>query len=260
MIRILALFLSLSSAGIPPLENAELAPLSDVEDFTNAGLDGSAFYALLRHALTWQMGDESGSTIPDYPALMQSPESPQHRGTLFLIEGTLARIRPVENSAFRQDGPWQQHWQQWGIQWGANETDVAVVYLVNPPAGAGIDQKVRLPARFLMVWRQGEGTETPSDYLVFVGHGAVVSSGANESSGPSALVLVIALVLAMVVVLLVLRQRIQRERDPTQELLAAAKARQAKERALQIQDPGPPLPEKSDEALGELQRRHDEAT
>ena len=104
----------------------------------------------------------------------------------------------------------------------------------------------------------GGGTDLPSFYKR--GYGAVVSSGANESSGPSALVLVIALVLAMVVVLLVLRQRIQRERDPTQELLAAAKARQAKERALQIQDPGPPLPEKSDEALGELQRRHDEAT
>ena len=172
VVHMLTLVMLLGTTTVVPLTEPQRRPLAAARD-GSALLDEQAFYALLENAVSWQgtAADEAGAMIPDYAALHAAPGA--HRGRLCLIEGKLRRS--AEPGRFSRAGPWESTWRQWIVQWGPGQSDVAVIYLVDPPT-VRIGAPVRLPARFYKIWRDTDQQGAASDYLVFVAKHAVVSS------------------------------------------------------------------------------------
>lgn len=169
MVHTLTITMLLATAV--PLTGPQTRQLAVVRD-GSALLDEPGFYVLLENAMSWPgtAGDEAGAMIADYPALHAGPGA--YRGRRYLIEGKL--LRSVQPARFARAGPWENTWRQWVVQWGSASSDVAVVYMVNPPR-ARVGVSVRLPARFYKIWRDTDQQGVASDYPVFVGRYAAVS-------------------------------------------------------------------------------------
>src|SRR5690606_33143733 len=164
-----------------PLTEDQRAQLATAEDHSPL-LDEAAWYPLIEHALAWEPGDEAGAVVPDYAELLAQPQA--DRGTLFLIEGQLARAQRV---GLARPGAWGDTLTEWTIVTDANDPDdraddtVAVVYLVDPAgafAATADRSTVRVPARFYKVWSDRDLTGAATDYLTFVGrHPTILREG-----------------------------------------------------------------------------------
>ena len=212
-------------AAIPDLTEEQQERIQAARD--NSGRpDDPAMYALLENAKEWT-GGEQGVSVADYGAMLQSPE--EHRGELYLIEGELQMVVPV-------DGLSRSGWEkvsQWVIKTydraGTTEvsgdnskTDsgrrattelnnrsatpgpVVIVYLLNPPKTTPyrttptipLEQgsEVRLPARFYRLRDVENQDNRKTTYLTFVGnHVTQFEDREPEPSMPRSLVVAVCL-------------------------------------------------------------------
>lgn len=168
----------LCSVAVIPLTDSQRAQLATAGDF-NSRFDEGALYPLLHNAAQWKANDESGARVPDYAAILASPE--KHRGELFLIEGLFAGgARTIARESLTRSGPWDDQLQQWVLVTDQARDEVAAVYLVNPPRPPTdpprVGVRVRTAARFYKVLRDQDTHGQPTDYLTFVGYGARITA------------------------------------------------------------------------------------
>jgi len=186
--------------------------------------------------------------IPDYGAIRQSPA--EYRGKLFLIEGKLVRRELVDGLA--RSGEWDGRLEQWVIQWGRSFDDVAVVYVVTPPASVSPGQQVRLAARFYKLWQTGDEQGKSFAFVTFVGHDARRIAGSWTDGSSTQLAMTLLVVLLMVGAYLLLRRRVS---------LATGRSdfpRPRHDHEGQIAQEHDVLPNDPTEALAELRRRHEQ--
>ncbi len=245
------MLLIVASAGVGPLTDAQAAQLATAQD-NSPILDEAALYPLLQNALTWPEHDEAGAMIPDYAAIRQRPAD--YRGELFLIEGQLARAESV--SGLARPGPWDGKLEQWVVKWGPTIDDVAVVYLLDPPASVRSGREVRLVARFYKLWQTRDTQNQPSKFLTFVGHTAKVT-GRDTASGVTDLSMLVLIVVLLLGAYLMLRRRTATVAAPTVPQPSKRQPDVA-HGGEDAEDVGSPLPDDPAEALRQLQRRHGE--
>lgn len=236
-----------SAAGIGPLDENRMAQVQTAVDH-EAVIDAPALYPLLEDAVAWKAGDETGAAIPDYETVLADPAA--YRGQLFLIEGRLKRRRPVDRLS--RPGPWDGRLEQWVVQIGLlGET--AVIYLVDPPAEAKVDMRVRMPARFYMVMRdkvaQSDANET-ADFPVFVGKTAKVSA-AGGSGGAG---IFVALLIIMGLLYFIMRTKMKAKAVGPRRLRKSTTHDDREDEA----DDMSALPENPADALDALSRQNDQ--
>ena len=174
--------------GAPALDDTAQVQLDAVYD-DSAGLDRSGLYALLKNAMQWDAGDETGAVVPDYAQLAHSPQP--FRGEVMLIEGKFLRKRRL---TLAKPGPWGEAITEWAVQVGPGEADhdFALVYFVDPDqtmTRPGRDAQVRIAARFYMVWQTLDMENQPRRYLTFVGRPVrLLTEGASNLKGPMLMV------------------------------------------------------------------------
>jgi len=188
----------------PPLTPPQRVQLDTASDRSSL-FDEGALYPLLHNALQWEDGDEAGAAIPDYSAIREDPV--KHRGELFLIEGLYAgRSKSINN--LTRPGPWDGKLKEWVIVTDVGNDQVAVVYLVDPPAPPAAKSKVRVPARFYKILKDVDQKKRPTDFLLFIGRSATVQTKKNTGTTPTGLPL-IAMLLLLVVAWFVFRKKIR---------------------------------------------------
>lgn len=133
--------------------------------------DEAALYPLLECAES--LGDwENVAYIPqpDYQNIRHEPA--RYRGLMFGIEGKLA-APPRMVGRLSRSGPWDEKLQQWIIKVGPEESDVAVLYLTDPPnhlSRPRVGEPVRSLACFYKIWQQPRSEDgEPAMFLTFVG-------------------------------------------------------------------------------------------
>lgn len=168
-------------AAVPPLTDAQRQQLQTTQDYTPSWDEG-ALYPLLENVWQWERQDEAGAMIPDWESIKASPA--EHRGRLFVIEGQLAG--PPEKVPFKlaRPGPWDDKLQRWGILYRINPDEVAVIYLLDPPAPGSTPRAashVRILSRFYKMWRFKDRQGKPTDYPVFIARTVTTTRHARDS-------------------------------------------------------------------------------
>jgi len=247
--------------AVPPLSDDQRVQLTTAGDFSPR-FDEAALYPLLQNASLWQLGDETGAMIPDYPDLLTNPGD--HRGRLFLIEGLFAGVPEGESlkiGPLTRPGPWDDKLKWWGIVVDQDRDDVVIVYLLDPPAPPRAGAKVRLVARFYKPWNDFDRQQPPqpTSYLTFVGQSVTILAGSTDASGPNPATPLIGAVVVLAVGLFVMRRALkpklrvphgrQSNPNPTDQ--------QPNEHTLDMQDPHLPLPDDPAQALNLLIDQHE---
>ena len=254
-IAVIVVVLNATLLAVPPLTQGERGQLEAALDYAFL-LDEAALYPLLKNAMAWEVGDESGAAIPQYAPIRQMPAS--HRGLLYLIEGKLARRQPVGKLA--RSGPWDGKLEQWVIQWGKTADEVAVVYLVAPPQTVRLNRNVRLVARFYKIWQYHDTQGEPSNFLAFVGRSTSMVRQDNGGQSISTSVLFV-IVLALLVVYFVLRSKVlRRGRISSTHSPITRRWQHREDRRVESEEDesGDLLPKDPGDALAELGRRREQ--
>lgn len=252
--------LGVAVQSVPPLTEAQRVQLDTAID-SNRQFDEAALYPLLHNADTWQPGDEAGAMIPDYGAILEAPA--QHRGGLFLIEGWFGGVPKrgsLEVARLTRGGPWDDRLEQWVIVTDRQKDEVAVVYLLDPPPAPGAGAKVRLAARFYKVLADFDRSTPPkpTSYLLFIGKTTQImesGSGGTATPGGGALLLLVLLAGGWFTFRHMLRSQQLRPRLAR----AAPGGIGIEEDPDTDEEVDIDLPKDPAEALGALNREHDES-
>jgi hypothetical protein len=250
--------------GLPSLSESQQTRLASATDGATV-LDEAAMFPLLENAGQWQAGDEADvKGTADIAALRNDPSG--NRGNAFVIRGRLAS-GPLLVGRLSRPGPWEGKLQQWFIKTGPANSDIAVVYLTDPPSQRDrprVGEPVQAVARFYKIWQQPRREDgEPALFVTFVGRTVVFDpTGVVESEPISQQTLLkwgVSVGLAgMALVWTIARWRARqivtesaRHRDVhVDETLAADRKGD--------DTSSPPLPSDPAEALDAMQRRNDE--
>jgi len=176
--------------SLPPLTEAQRRQLDTAIDFSEE-LDTGAWYPLMANAATWKdQPMPSAPLITHTEPIIGAPQ--EYRGDLLRIEGLLAG--PPRKIKLLRPGPWPSEIEQWVVRLTAEDDprdDAVIVYLLRPPAGYEVGDKVRTVGRFYKVWRNyvAHGEENvPLNCVVLVADtveplDALPASGAMAGAG-----------------------------------------------------------------------------
>ena len=249
---IVCVVLASMNVGVPELTAAQRLQLESAQDW-QPQFNRPAIFPLLRNALQWQTPiGRAGATIPDYASIAQDPAA--YRGTLFLVEGDLARV--VRTGPLAQPGSWEGSLKEWDVVVRRMpQIETAVVFLADPPADPKPGSRIEIVARFYKIMRRRDVTHgDPTDFPVFVGRTAQILRTASTAETPSSavplvlLLVVIALAGAYVVVKRSVRSHpaSARRRLPDDAITDTHDNQDQRE---------PALPQDAAEALEEMERR-----
>ncbi len=249
---LLVVLLPFAAGAAPSLSEAQRTQLGSAVDGSTR-LDEGAWYPLLENAAQWAPGDEATAAVPDYPAILAEPES--HRGSMFLVEGSLARSRPVP---LARSGPWGDRVVEWVVVLPprAGVDDVAVVYLVDPAgvlASPPVGTRVRVAARFYKLWLDRDVTDQPTTYMTFVGR---APADVEPTTRTSRTWLAAPAIAALLAAWFLVRRAIGRRRGDAARLRTAGRWRGQEADNHSEFAAGDRLPEDPAEALDALRRRH----
>ena len=262
--------LTQGAGGVPALTAAQAEQLATARDH-RPQWDEAALYPLLTNVVAWSRADEAGAMVPAYAQLHAEPD--KFRGQLFLIEGQLGGAPGLIKRRLSRPGPWDTNLQQWYVLVQREPDEAVVLVLADPMPPQRLPRRggaaVRAAARFYKVWSYVDRDNQPTDYLMFVGRWVQVTPPPEGAGGPSGGpsgggggVWPLGVVVVVLVAAWYTFWRLRRLALKPKSLSSLSRrvARRQADEGIEQEPPDQTLPDDPAEALGELQRRHEQDT